>query len=178
MFTMPILPNIYMFFRIFLRLLYPFLMYLVLRAYFYTREEVVPYKKNYISNIVSWLALALMVMIITLISCKFNYCLLVVGSESMTGAIDKGDAIIYEAYHKQVVEEGDILVFDKSGTTYIHRVIEIQNVEGGLRYITKGDANKDKDSWYVVKSDIIGIYRTKIKFIGYPTLWINSIFDK
>ena len=96
----------------------------------------------------------------------------------MTGAIDKGDAIIYEAYNDQEIEEGDILIFDKNGTTYVHRVIKIENIEGQIRYTTKGDANQSEDSGYVVRSSIIGIYRTKIKFVGYPTLWINEMFDR
>ena len=178
MFIFPIIPNIYMFFRIFLRLLYPFVMYLVIKAYFSSREEVVPYKKNRIGNIVSWISLALMVMLIALISCRFSYCLLIIGSDSMTGAINKGDAIIYEVYDDQIIEEGDVLIFDKNGTTYVHRVIKIENVEGQIRYTTKGDANESADTGYVVGSNIIGIHRVKISFIGYPTLWINSIFDR
>ena len=153
-------------------------MYLVIKAYFSSREEVVPYKKNRIGNIVSWISLALMVMLIGLISCRFSYCLLIIGSDSMTGAINKGDAIIYEVYDDQVIEEGDVLIFDKNGTTYVHRVIKIENVEGQIRYTTKGDANESADTVYVVVSNIIGIHRVKISFIGYPTLWINSIFDR
>lgn len=178
MFIMPIVPNIYMFFRIFLRLLYPFVMYLTLNAYFSSREEVVPYKKNRLGSIISWIALALMVMMVALISCRFSFCLLIIGSESMTGSIDKGDAIIYQVYDDQVIEEGDVLIFEKNKTTYVHRVIKIENVEGQIRYTTKGDANQSADSWYVTSSEIVGIYRVKISFIGYPTLWINSIFDK
>ena len=167
-----------MFFRIFLRLLYPFVMYLVIKAYFGSREEVVPYKKNRLGNIVSWITLALMVMLVALISCRFNYCLLIIGSESMTGSIDMGDAIIYQVYDDQVIEEGDVLIFEKNRTTYVHRVIKIENIEGQIRYTTKGDANQSADSWYVVQSDIVGIYRVKISFIGYPTLWINDIFNR
>ena len=117
-------------------------------------------------------------MIIALISCRFSYCLLVVGSESMTGAINKGDAIIYEAYDNQVIEEGDIIVFDKGRLTYIHRVVRIENTDGQVRYITKGDANESEDVGYATSSEIIGIHRVRINFIGYPTLWINSIFDR
>ena len=178
MFIFPIIPNIYMFFRIFLRLLYPFIMYVVIKSYFATRDVVVPYKKNRLGTIVSSVALVFMLVVIGLVSCKFNYCLLVIGSESMTGSIDKGDAIIYEVFDHQIIEEGDVLVFEKNKTTYVHRVIKVENVDGQIRYTTKGDANESEDSWIVLKSDIIGINRTHIKFIGYPTLWINSMFDK
>ena len=178
MFIMPIVPNIYMFFRIFLRLLYPFVIYVVIKAYFASRDEVVPYKKNRIGNIMCWITLALMVMLVALISCRFNYCLLIIGSGSMTGSIDMGDAIIYEVYDDQIIEEGDVLIFDKNGTTYVHRVIKVENIEGQIRYTTKGDANLSEDSGYITSSNIIGVYRVKISFIGYPTLWINDMFNR
>lgn len=178
MFIFPIIPNIYMFFRIFLRLLYPFIVYVVIKSFFATRDVVVPYKKNRLGTIISSLAVVFMLVVIGLVSCKFSYCLLVIGSESMTGAIDKGDAIIYQVYDNQVVEEGDVLIFDKQGVTYVHRVVKIENIEGQIRYTTKGDANLNADSWFVVDSEIVGINRATIKFIGYPTLWINSIFNK
>lgn len=38
--------------------------------------------------------------IIMLISCQFRYGILVIGSGSMTGTINKGDAIIYETLDK------------------------------------------------------------------------------
>ena len=178
MFLLPIVPNIYMFFRIFIRMLYPCVIYLFVKAFFATREVVVPYKKNNLSNIVNSIILVMMVMVIGLVSCKFKYCLLIIGSESMTGSIDKGDGIIYEAYDGQYVQEGDVLVFDRDGTTLVHRVIKVENVEGQIRYTTKGDANQYADKGYVVSADIIGICRTSIKFIGFPTLWINEIVKK
>ena len=178
MFLLPIVPNIYMFFRIFIRMLYPCAIYLFFKAFFATREVVVPYKKNNLSNIVNSIILVMMVMVIGLVSCKFKYCLLIIGSESMTGSIDKGDGIIYEAFDGQYVQEGDILVFDRDGTTLVHRVIKVENVEGQIRYTTKGDANQSADKGFVVSADIIGICRTSIKFIGFPTLWINEIVKK
>jgi len=41
--------------------------------------------------------------------------MLAVGSESMTGAINKGDAIIYEKYKKNdALKEGEVIVFKKN----------------------------------------------------------------
>ena len=151
-------------------------MYLVIKNFFESRDVVVPYKKHHIGNIISTISLVLMLIVVGLVSCKFNYCLIVIGSESMTGSIDIGDAVIYEVYNNQIIEEGDILVFDKSGVVTVHRVVNIENIEGQIRYTTKGDANKEEDSGYVLDSNIIGIHRAKISFVGYPTLWINEMF--
>jgi hypothetical protein len=43
-------------------------------------------------------------------------------------------------------------------------------------YFTKGDANEDRDDGFVTKSQIVGLTKARVPFIGYPTVWINSIF--
>ena len=59
----------------------------------------------------------------------------------------------------------------------IHRVVEIKNINGEVRYYTKGDANEDYDTGYRLIEDIEGLVRIKIKYIGIPTLWVRSLFD-
>ena len=60
----------------------------------------------------------------------------------------------------------------------IHRVIKVSSVDGEIRYYTKGDANKDADEEYRTNKDIIGVVRLKVKYIGLPTLWLRSLFEK
>ena len=95
----------------------------------------------------------------------------------MTGEIDKGDAVIYEQYEGRGISKGQIIVFKKNSTTVIHRVVDIKNINGVTRYYTKGDANESEDSGYIVSGDIIGIVDLKIKYIGYPTIWVRSLFE-
>ena len=58
----------------------------------------------------------------------------------------------------------------------IHRVEKIENVDGVIRYYTKGDANESMDSGYITDAHIVGVINLKIKYIGYPTLWVRSLF--
>ena len=95
----------------------------------------------------------------------------------MTGALNKGDAIVYESYEKQAINEGDVLIFNKDKIRIIHRVIEIKEINGQKRYFTKGDANQKVDDGYITEKDIIGISLFKIKYIGYPSIWVNDIFS-
>ena len=95
----------------------------------------------------------------------------------MTGTIDKGDAIIFEKYDKQTIAVGQIILFDYNGTQTVHRVDEIINVNGVTRYYTKGDANKERDYGYITEDKIYGIVKLKLKYIGYPTLWVRSLFS-
>ena len=113
---------------------------------------------------------------VMLISCKFKYGALVIGSGSMTGAIDKGDAILYS--RDENVKIGDIIVFEKENTRVVHRVVDIEKSNGQYKFITKGDANKNEDLGYVTSSQLKGKVIFKIKYIGRPTLWINDVFDR
>ena len=111
-----------------------------------------------------------------LISCQFRYGILVIGSESMTGSIDKGDAIVFEKYENQEIAEGQVIIFNYNGMQVVHRIIEMKEVNGIVRLYTKGDANAMKDSGYLTKKDVYGVVKFKIKYIGYPTLWVRNLF--
>ena len=115
-------------------------------------------------------------LVIMLISCRFKYGLLVIATDSMTGEINKGDAVIYVAYDGQQIEEGQVIVFEKDDVKVVHRVVEIEQINGQRRYYTKGDANQDRDVGYVTDSQLIGLTDFKISYIGYPTIWIRDLF--
>ena len=42
---------------------------------------------------------------------------------------------------------------------------------------TKGDANNTPDAWEVTDDEILGVVNYSIKYIGYPTLWFNEIYE-
>jgi len=95
----------------------------------------------------------------------------------MTGTIDKGDAIIYEQFkNNEIIKKGQVIMFNYNDIRTVHRVIEIKNVNGEIRYYTKGDANNSKDAEYRTLNDIDGLVKLKIKYIGLPTLWLRSLF--
>lgn len=176
-YIMPIIPNIYMFFRCFLRILYPYLIYLILEATYSRSNFKQSYQNRAKRNFEILLCIFVSVIFIMLISCKFRYGILVIGSGSMTGTIDKGDSIIYESYNGQEIVEGDIIVFKRDDMQVVHRVIDVRLVNGEYRYYTKGDYNQELDDGHTIESQIVGIVKFKIKYIGYPTLWLREIFS-
>lgn len=111
-----------------------------------------------------------------LISCKFKYGALVIGSGSMNGTINKGDVIIYETLNEKV-EVGDIIVFFNEDVRVIHRVVRKKDSGSGMKYYTKGDANSNEDEGYREESDIIGKVRIRLPYIGQPTVMINEFFN-
>ena len=177
-YIIPIVPNMYIYFRSFLRMIYPYIMYLILEHTYSKTNFTVAYKDKKKNIIIITIILIIATQITMLISCQFKYGILVIGSGSMTGAINIGDTVIYEQYKKQTINKGDIIVFNSMGIKTIHRVIEIENVNNEIRYITKGDANEKEDIGYITKNNIIGITKFKIKYIGYPTLWLRELFNK
>lgn len=174
----PIIPNVYVFFRSFLRMLYPYIIYMVLEYTYSKSNFVIAYKDKKRNAIATTILVFVMAGIVMLISCQFRYGILVIGSESMTGKINKGDAVVFESYDNQKIREGEVIVFRKDNILVIHRVVRTINVNGENRYFTKGDANEEEDEGYVIKNDIVGVTKFKISYIGYPTIWIRDIFDK
>lgn len=178
-YLIPYIPDVFLFFRTFLRMLYPYIMYVVLE-YTYSKTNYASQYKDKKKNMI-WSSISLVVtgIIIALISCQFRWGILVIGSGSMTGTIDKGDAIIYESYkNDSKVKSGTIIVFEKDNTQIVHRIVDVISSNGTLRYYTKGDANKKIDDGYITSNDIRGIVKFKIPYIGYPSLWIRDLFKK
>ena len=125
------------------------------------------------------MAIAAMAVLIMLVSGQFHYSLLVIATPSMTGSINQGDAVIYEKYDGDVIEEGDVIVFTKDGSSLIvHRVVGIQKIDGNVYYTTKGDANTSSDSGFVVEENVRGIVKCKVSHVGHPSLWLRDLFKK
>ena len=72
----------------------------------------------------------MMSLITMLISCQFRYGILVIGSESMTGTINKGDAVVFESYEGQLLQTGQIIIFDYNGIQTVQRIVEIKKING------------------------------------------------
>ena len=159
------------------RLIAPLLICLFVRYLYEKRKFVQSRYKTVAGTVGSCVLLAAMAAVIMLISCQFRFGLLVVGSESMAGSIDKGDAIIYEEYTGQPLEIGQVAVFKQGKTTYIHRIADITRTDGELRIYTKGDANEAMDSGYVTQENMVGVVKQTVKYIGYPTIWSRQLFQ-
>ncbi|MBE5747659.1 MAG: signal peptidase I [Clostridiales bacterium] len=160
----------------FAKLFIPLLLY-GLVSLLYEKKRKVAGKKNrkwaYVFAVLPVLFLAMYVM---LISCQFTFGMLVIGSESMTGEINKGDAVIYREYEGQRIDVGDVIVFEKDGYRLVHRVVDKEFVNGQTRYTTKGDFNEKEDSGFITDGQIIGVTSFKIPYLGYPTLWMRDWF--
>lgn len=87
----------------------------------------------------------------------------------------------YDIIAIRKVEEADLKLYDvvayrnhEENRIIIHRIVDIQNVDGVNYYATRGDANNATDG-YIPYQDIIGKYLSfRIPFIGIFVLFFKS----
>jgi signal peptidase len=160
----------------FCKLIIPLLIYYFIDALYEKKRKYAAIRKSKWGYVAASGIIAALVALVMLISCQFRFGMLVIATDSMTGEINIGDAIIYERYEEQIIGEGDIIVFLKGDAMVVHRVVDIKKINNQNRYYTKGDANDNLDAGFIIDSDIVGITNIKVSYIGYPTLWIRNIF--
>lgn len=160
----------------FIKVLLPLLAYVFLRMLYEKRTHFTTRKSRIASHASTATTIAIMLSAMMLISCQFSHGILVIATESMTGAINKGDAVVYEAYSDQLLKEDDVIVFNKYDRKVVHRIVDVKRVNGQTMYYTKGDSNDAPDDGYVTCSEIEGVVLFKISYIGYPSIWLRDLF--
>lgn len=142
------------------------------------KERKVPSRASRTVAIFSTVCLLLVALsVAALVSCQFRYGVLVIATESMTGELNVGDLALFKRYDGEPIEVGQVVIFQKNDNKIVHRVIDVNVVDGEARYITKGDANPDPDAGYVTKHEIIGISNAKIPAIGHGALFVHNIIE-
>ena len=166
----------------FINLMLPIAIYFFIDALYEKKRRYALQKVSRFSRVVSKaltvVALIIMIGTVMLISNHFYYGAYVIATESMTGELNKGDVAVCERYEEQFIQEGQVIVFEQSNSVIIHRVVDIEIINGNTRYYTKGDANEDRDAGYITQSDILGLVNYKLPFLGYPTIWMRSLFGR
>jgi signal peptidase I len=130
-------------------------------------------------NIILGLVLGLAVFAMLLPS-VFSGSLAIVRSASMEPAMPIGSIALTLPVTPEGVKVGDIIVFKpprhptimNPDVTVSHRVIEIQ-ADGGLYFITKGDASEDPDLFPIPAANVQGKVVFNIAHLGYV---VNSVF--
>lgn len=94
-----------------------------------------------------------------------------------TGSMEKeicvGDVAIIQKCKGDDVNVGDIIEYQMEGYTVIHRIIEKKQENGEFHFVTKGDNNISPDNEIVRENQLIGKVIFKIKYIGYPAIWMH-----
>ena len=93
----------------------------------------------------------------------------VVTSDSMSPEIEGGDVVIVTERPPERIEEDDVITFAPPGdddrrTT--HRVVEVQEEDSQLQFLTQGDANDAVDPAPVPADRVIGEVTLTIPYFG------------
>ena len=105
------------------------------------------------------------------------YQALIVRSGSMSPTIPTGSIIFYTKIPSANVKVGDVIVFQKPGSTnekVTHRVYKIGQDSTGRYFITKGDANGSPDDWRVPAVGTGWIARFHLPSVGYALVYLQS----
>ena len=96
---------------------------------------------------------------------------------SMRPTLDVGDVVIIAKVSADTVKPGDIIQFRQpEGVTTVHRVVEIQEIEGKRVFITQGDANSVPDANPVIPENVVGKAIFEIPKIGWAAIAVKEFF--
>lgn len=177
-YLIPVVPNLPRILPAFSLFLLPFPVLFFIKLLFESKKKRAKERPNPLRPVLTAFLLAVSIGVVAIISCQFRFGVLVIASPSMSGAIEVGDAVLYESYdHCDPVEEQTVVVFESNGKNVVHRVVAVNAVNGERRYTTKGDANEQPDSGYVTDDQIVGVVRARLLYVGIPSLWLYQIFN-
>lgn len=175
-FILPIYPDLGDYLNAILSLLLPFIVFVTVRKMVnYNEKTVIKVRGYFVKLMVIPISLFLGA-IILLVSGLFNYKMIAIGSDSMNPIYYRGDAVIYEKVKPDDINKGDILVFEYNHSVITHRVISITKKNDQLFFQTKGDNNANADVELTSGENVLGKVKYIVKYIGYPTVWINEKF--
>lgn len=175
-FIVPVIPSLGDYINSVLGILMPYLLYLKMRKMIKSNDyQKIKKSKKGVCFIIIFMIIATIIVLVAGIG---KYKIVAIGSDSMNPVYYKGDAVIYEKVSTSLIKEEDILVFSSGGRTITHRVVEIIEKGNTLYFRTKGDNNNSIDIDLVSSNDVFGKVKYIVKYVGYPTVIIQEIFNK
>lgn len=177
-FVVPFMPSFNWFLTSVINIVLPVLVTVKSYKLIEKKEDKSVYRKSLKHNYITIPILAIFLGISILVSGVFDYQMISIASNSMNPVFYRGDAVILKKLSKDEIKKikiGDILVFESDNIIVVHRVIDKKiTVNGSYLYETKGDNNNAPDRDLVEPESVIGRMEAGIKFIGYPSLWLQE----
>ena len=180
-YIVPFTPDLGIYIESVLLMIFPLMLNTIITIEF-EKEKKEDFRESKLKkSLVPIIILLITIPLVYLNSNLFRYWIAAVGSGSMEPTINVGDAIIVDksySKHLNKLKKGDILVFTINKKIYTHRIIEIRKDDKIYSINTKGDRKgQAEDNWVVTNDDVIGIVKHRIRYIGYPTVWLSRILE-
>jgi len=104
-----------------------------------------------------------------------GYPALTVQGGSMGDSLPDGSLAITRWVAADEVETGDVIVIKHANATaVIHRVVTIEEQDGGFVVETKGDSNRTADPGYSVLNDRVAVHAYTIPYVGYAADFLRT----
>ena len=104
----------------------------------------------------------------------FGWKPFIVLSGSMETEIFPGDLAVVKDMGTDNLKVNDVIAFKSGDIVITHRIVEIKNDEGQVKYITKGDNNNTEDVGFVLPKDVEGVYQFKISGLGNVAMFLQT----
>lgn len=98
-----------------------------------------------------------------------------IATGSMEPELKVGDVAIIKKCNANDIQEGDIIEYKMEGYTVVHRVKNKVQKKGQYIFTTKGDNNDQEDRDPVSEEQLIGKVIFKIKYIGFPAIFLHNL---
>lgn len=143
-----------------------------------TRQEAVPahHRPRRIKFASDVMFICTMVALVLFMTGAFSYTPQVIMSNSMHPVFSRGSIVIVQKASAMDVRVGDIVQYEAPGHMTTHRVKAVDFAADGSGkriFTTQGDNSPSPDA-PVRSSQIVGIIRAQIPYIGYPTVWLRE----
>lgn len=179
MYVLPILPDVDWSTTSILSAVIPFFTYIYVNYIINKMDKTLKRKDNKTVGLKGWIAMLCFVVLMILFGLGvFSVEPLVIASNSMYPKIRKGDIVIIKDTDVNDVKKGDIIRYKMDDYYVVHRVVSVyETEEGKLEFITKGDNNDDVDLYPVKESQVAGVIKLDIPYMGYPTLILGDLLN-
>ena len=104
----------------------------------------------------------------------FGIDVYVVLSGSMEPVYHTGSIIYVKNVDVDTLEVGDVITFKMSNTVATHRIIDVVEDGGVIKYQTKGDANNMADGNLVTQESVIGSPIFTIPYLGFLINFVQN----
>lgn len=100
----------------------------------------------------------------------------VVLSGSMAPTVAAGDVVVVDDEDPAAIGTGEIITYKRSGDSLptTHRVVAVQEQNDERVFVTKGDANEERDPQPVAAENVVGTVTFRLPWIGYVIQFANT----
>jgi len=99
-------------------------------------------------------------------------------SGSMRPTLEVGDVVIVATVSPRLIEAGDVIQYrEPGGIRSVHRVVEVQEIDGKLSFITQGDDNEEPDPNPVLPANLVGRMVFSVPRVGWASIAIREFFS-